>query len=93
MGNYCQTSAKEKWRLPIIITGLGTEQLLGAPKLDRGTGENNDDAIVETLNDWGIADIVKAFCFDTTASNTGKKKCDDLMALNFIGFLPTFSLT
>lgn len=59
-------------RLPIIITGLNTEQLLAVPKLSSGTGKNCADAIIAEINNWGISDRVKALCFDTTSSNTGQ---------------------
>lgn len=58
-------------RLPIVLSGLGTEQLLGVPKLNTGSGVNQATAIIETLTDWNIIDRVKAMCFDTTSSNTG----------------------
>lgn len=58
-------------RLPIVVTGLDTEQLLGIPKLDTGSGINSAMAIIETLTEWNLSDHVKALCFDTTSSNTG----------------------
>lgn len=60
-------------RLPIVVTGLNTEQLLGVPKLDSGSGVNSATAIVEILTEWKLSDRVKALCFDTTPSNTGNK--------------------
>lgn len=59
-------------RLPVIVTGLETEQLLGVPKIIRGTGANQAAAVVHLLNEWNISDRVRGICFDTTASNTGK---------------------
>lgn len=59
-------------RLPIIVTGLGTEQLLGAPALDTGKGVDMATAIIQTTNEWSVTANVKALCFDTTSSNTGK---------------------
>lgn len=58
-------------RLPVVITGHNTEQLLGAPELSAGTGEYTSDAILNLLELWIITHRVKAFCFDTTSSNTG----------------------
>lgn len=60
-------------RLPIVVTGLNTEQLLGVPKLDSGSGMNSAKAITEMLTEWNLSDRVIALCFDTTASNTGNK--------------------
>jgi len=59
-------------RLPVLVSGLGVEQLLGVPKLPSGTGEVQAAAVVQCLNDWDIEDRVVALCFDTTASNTGR---------------------
>ncbi|XP_025270393.1 uncharacterized protein LOC112639732 [Camponotus floridanus] len=58
-------------RLPILLTAFGTEQLLGVPKMNSGTAENQAAAILSTLNQWGIIRYIKAMCFDTTAVNTG----------------------
>lgn len=56
-------------RLPVVISGVETEQLLGVPKMESGTGANQAEAIVETLDDWNLADRVKGMCLNTTASN------------------------
>ncbi|KYM98193.1 hypothetical protein ALC62_11109 [Cyphomyrmex costatus] len=61
-------------RLPVVISGLDTEQLLGVPKLDSGTGKKQSESVVEMLNEWNVEDRVKALCFDTTPSNTGPDK-------------------
>jgi len=37
-----------------------------------GTGKAIADAIMATLSDWGITDSIRALCFDTTSSNTGR---------------------
>ena len=58
-------------RLPVLVTGTDTEQLLGVPKLTSGTGKAQAAAALSCLNDWNICDNVKGICFDTTASNTG----------------------
>ena len=59
-------------RLPIIVSGSGTEQLLCVPKLPSGTGKAIADALMETVSDWDIADKIKALSFDTTSANTGR---------------------
>lgn len=58
-------------RLPVIVTGNETNQLLGVPKLLSGTGEQQATAVAHLVREWGVTDSVKAMCFDTTASNTG----------------------
>ncbi|XP_074107200.1 uncharacterized protein LOC141532646 [Cotesia typhae] len=63
--------SKSVERLPVILTAFGTEQLLGVPKMNSGTADNQTSAILSTLSEWGITNYVKAMCFDTTAVNTG----------------------
>ena len=67
------TSHEHVDRLPVLISGVGVEQLLGVPKLSSGTGEAQASAVVGCLEKWGIEDQVAALCFDTTASNTGHR--------------------
>lgn len=59
-------------RLPVIVTAPNIEQLLGVPELSAGTGYEISSAIYDTLEDWSLLEKVKAFVFDTTASNTGR---------------------
>jgi len=65
------TSHEHVDRLPVLISGVGVEQLLGVPKLSSGTGEAQAAAVIRCLEEWGVIDRVSALCFDTTASNTG----------------------
>jgi len=46
-------------RLPILVSGFDTEQLLGVPKLPNGTGEVISHAVVTMLQEWKIQDQVK----------------------------------
>ena len=41
-------------------------------KLPSGTGEAQAAAVFGAIEDWGIADSIRAMCFDTTSSNTGR---------------------
>ena len=61
-------------RLPIVVTGVGVQQLLGVPKIGSGTGLNQATAVMAALKEWGISERVAAISFDTTASNTGHLK-------------------
>lgn len=63
---------KKVERLPIVVSGMNVEQLLGVPALDESTGVNEADVIFEALNEWNITDNIVGMCFDTTAVNTGK---------------------
>lgn len=60
-------------RLPILVSGLGVDQLLGVPKLPEGTGEAIASAVFDELENWAVSNRVKAMCFDTTSSNSGHK--------------------
>lgn len=68
---FTSGSLKEE-RLPIIASGVHIEQLLSIPAVDKGTGVKEAHAIYAVLKEWNLIDSVKAFCFDTTAVNTGK---------------------
>ena len=57
-------------RLAIIVTGKDTENLLGVPKLAKGTGAAMADATVSALKDWNLKEKIDRMCFDTTSSNT-----------------------
>ena len=59
--------------LALCVTGKGMEKekVLGDIPIARGTGKNMASAVLQMLNDWGVADRVIALCFDTTSSNTG----------------------
>lgn len=61
-------------RLAVLVSFEGKVQLLNVPKLENATGKSQADTIFDILNEWGIANKVKALCCDTTASNTGHLK-------------------
>ena len=58
-------------RLPVLVSGDGTEKLLGVPKLYAGTGEQEAEAVYSLLKKWRLVDQVQAMSFDTTSGNTG----------------------
>jgi len=60
-------------RLTVLVSGHEVNKLLGVPKLTSGTGENTAAAVYTLLQDWSIADRVKAMFFDTSLSNTGHR--------------------
>ena len=59
-------------RLPALVSGFNTFQLFGVPELVSGTGEAQAAAVHPLLEDWGLKHLVRALCFDTTATNTGQ---------------------
>lgn len=58
-------------RLQVLISVAGVEQLLGVLKLSAGTHAAHASAVVQYLEEFGLADEVAAVCLDATASNTG----------------------
>lgn len=58
-------------RLPVLVTGLDFEQLLGVPRLDSGTGIAQAEASFQLATEWGIEYKIAALVFDTTATNSG----------------------
>lgn len=65
------TGVKTADRLPVVVTGLNTEHLLGAPKLDEGTAIKQATAVVEALDEWNLKDRIRGMCFDTASVNSG----------------------
>ena len=65
------TSHKHVNPLPVLISGFGVEKLLVVPKLSSKIGKTQPSTVIQCLEGWGVEDQVAAFCFDTTASNTG----------------------
>jgi len=58
--------------LPVVVSGLDIEKLLGIPMLPAGTGALMGQKIVEFIRDWSwVEEHLAGLCFDTTASNTG----------------------
>jgi hypothetical protein len=60
-------------RLPVIVSGAGVDQLLRVPKLNAGTGEAQASAVARVIEEWGLVDHISTMCFDTTASNSGRR--------------------
>ena len=60
-------------RIAVLVTGGGEQMLLGTPKIGHGTGKQQAEACLATLNEWGIRQQIRGLVFDTTASNTGPK--------------------
>ena len=58
--------------LPVLVSGLNTFHLPSVPKLVSETGEAQAGAVHQLLDDWGLKYLVRALCFDITATNTGK---------------------
>ena len=45
------TGDEKVYRLPIMISGTGTEQLLSVPKLPSGTGQAMVDVMIEVISE------------------------------------------
>lgn len=59
-------------RLPIIITHMEGEQLIGVPRLSSSTGMEISKTVFDALNEWKLSNKIVAACFDTTASKSGR---------------------
>lgn len=60
-------------RLPILVSGMGVDKLLGVPKLSAGTGVAAASAVFNAALEWNISEKIKCMSFDTTAANTGRR--------------------
>jgi len=58
-------------RIAVIVSGGGVDKLLAVPVIGRGTGEEQANAYLSTLDDWQLRAQVWGLVFDTTSSNTG----------------------
>ena len=58
-------------RVAVVVSWKNTEMLLGAPNIPFGTGKDHASVGIELLYKLNIAEQVRVFVFDTTASNTG----------------------
>lgn len=58
-------------RLAVIITQQTGAQLIGIPKIQRGTGLAMAEAIFDLLVNWNIAENIVGMSFDTTSTNSG----------------------
>ncbi|KAK2720673.1 hypothetical protein QYM36_004529 [Artemia franciscana] len=58
--------------LPVLVSGKEVLQLLTVAKLPSRTGEAQASAVFGAIEDWGIPGNIRAMCFDTTSSNTGR---------------------
>ena len=57
----------------MIVSVIGTEQLLRVPKFNSGTGEAQASAMIIYTDDWYLRRKIKGMCFDTPTSTTGQK--------------------
>lgn len=55
--------------LAVLVSGEGIMKLLGVPKLTRGAGEEQANAVLQSLDKWNTVNIVNCRCFDTTTVN------------------------
>lgn len=69
--------------LPVLVSSMGTSELLEAPKIGVGTGQAQ--AVVSLLK-WKLEDTVRGLCFDTTASNTGRNNRAHMLIEQALGF-------
>ena len=51
----------------VIISGDGVDKLLDVPKLPDGTGRAQENAVLDAVADWGLADRVTGFGFGVSS--------------------------
>jgi len=59
-------------RLPILVSTMGEKKLLAIPKISTGTGQAIANAVYNGIREWGLDNLIRSMCFDTTSSNTGR---------------------
>ena len=59
-------------RIAVLVSGKGVLTLLVVLKILDSTGNSQAEGVCQTLQEWGIADKVKATSFDSTSSDTGR---------------------
>ncbi|CAH0563175.1 unnamed protein product [Brassicogethes aeneus] len=73
-------------RLPILISGFNTRQILGVPKLKESTGVSQALIIAETLNEWNVTDRVKPMCLNKPTVNTANTMSDKNPPIKLVDF-------
>ena len=59
----------------VKVSSKTEKKLLDIVRLQDGKAELTTNTIFDVVNDWQIADKIRAFSFDTTNTNTGKFDC------------------
>ena len=69
-------SGAEQDRLCIVLHTLpdGRTQFIGAPRTPDGSGDGQCEALIRYADLWGVALHIVGMIWDTTSSNTGRKK-------------------
>lgn len=72
---YDEKENQKVERLAVAVTSdAGNSKILGIPKIKSSTGECQAKGVHNEIISWCIEERVRALCFDTTASNTGRNK-------------------
>ena len=50
---------KDVERLPVLVSGDGNKKLLGVPKMNHRTGENEANAVYSLLEEWKLTEKVQ----------------------------------
>ena len=62
-----QAHADRENRVPVVVSWKNNEELLRAPNIPSGTGNDHANVFIELLYKWNKADQVRGLVFDTTA--------------------------
>ena len=66
------TGTEKVDRLPVLVSTMGDSKLLAIPKTLNGTGQAVAQAVHSSIREWKLENLIRAMCFDTTSSNTGR---------------------
>ncbi|KAK3918138.1 Glyceraldehyde-3-phosphate dehydrogenase, cytosolic [Frankliniella fusca] len=58
-------------RQAVVVTGITTNEVLGAPAIASGGAESVTAGVIKVLEEWGLSSKIKAASFDTTNVNSG----------------------
>jgi len=59
-------------RLPSLVSTMGDKKLLAVSKIPARTGQAIGHAPYNGMREWGLENLIRSMCFDTTSSNTGQ---------------------
>lgn len=63
-------------RLPILVSGQNLVKLLSVPKLNDGTAVTMSNAVVDSMDEWGLRNRIKGLCFDIRQHRTRERRVE-----------------
>lgn len=69
---YVNGLTEDRCAIDVSAAGVISWKFLGSPRVAASTGVQQAETVNRVLNDWQLENKILGFCFDTTASNSGK---------------------